>query len=532
MRVFAVLALVACGGSSPAPDAPEDVAACEADLAARWAATPPVTGYATAEVRTAYGATLRSLMTQYAIPGAAVAVVRNGQLVAALGVGWSDRDAVVVAHPDSRFRIASVSKQLTATAILHLVEDGKLSLDDHPFQLLSELTTLDGKPRDPALAAITVHQLLHHTGGWNRDFEPIGDPMFASQTISAAAGIAGPADVDSIIRYMLDQPTTYAAGSTYCYSNFGYAVLGKLIEHASGTSYDAYVQAHVLAPAGASEIAQGHTHLADRQDGEVGYYGFAGEALATSVFPGESQVPWEYGGFFLEAMAAHGAWIASPVDMMRFATTIDHESSVPDQLTPASLAAMIADPHVPSCTPTGGTMPEDPSYWYGFGLEANASGNLWHTGSLPGTATEDVIAGNGYSWAVFTNTRSATPGEPNSALDQHLWDPVSTVTRWGAHDRFDHYPAFTAWTPAGDFATALAQAQAAGMDPSRLEARVDAGAVELRARFAPRIGKAADVGIGLDCPSFVAHDRELASVQSYVDAGGVRRFQAVWADPL
>jgi N-acyl-D-amino-acid deacylase len=542
----ALLALAAChhtGGGTPdaGPDADlAAVAACETSLAQQWATTPPSTGLATAAARGAYEPMLRGLMSQYQIPGMSVSVTKNGKLVAALGVGMNDPATLQLAHPDDRWRLASVSKQLTATAILHLVEDGSLSLDDHPFQILSDLKPLGAAPRNPQLASITVRQLLQHLGGWNRGSEAVGDPMFASQTISAAAGIAGPADPTTIVRYMLDKPLTYTPGTTMCYSNFGYTVLGLVIERKSGMAYDQYVKSHVLAPVGATEMIEGKTQLADRADGEVAYVGYPGEPLATSVFPNVSgQVPWEYGGFYLEAMAAHGAWLASTVDMERFTVTIDGKATVADQLAGTSEAEMTADPHVPTCTDAGGTTPENPSYWYGFGLAANASGNLWHVGSLPGTTTEDVLAGNGFTWSIFANTRTATAGEPDGAIDQHGWDPIGSVTDWGTRDLFDQYPAFTAWMPEPSFDAAMAAAAAAGKYPTRLEARLGPSGLELRARFAPLpAGITPDVGSGLDCPAYVARDaaataagRALVSLQSYVAADGTRRYQAVWATP-
>jgi CubicO group peptidase (beta-lactamase class C family) len=304
--------------------------------------------------------------------------------------------------------------------------------------------------------------------------------------------------------------------------------------------YDDYVRTHVLAPAGATEMALGRTRLADRADEEVRYIGYPGEGSTTSVFPKDTQpVPLEYGGFYLEAMAAHGRWIASPVDLERFAVTIDGQSTVADQLTQASTTAMFADPHVPICQPGGGTYPENPSYWYGFGLDVNIYGNYWHIGSLPGTTTEDVFAAQGFTWSIFTNTRPAVSAQLELAMDQHRWDPILAATDWGSRDLFDQYPPWTDWTAQPDFRKALEQAQASGSYPTRLEARAGPSGAELRARFAPLpAGAKADVGMVLNCLDFgtrasraTAMGQALVSVQSYVDAGGVRRFQAVWATP-
>ncbi len=75
-------------------------------------------------------------MAVYGIPGGAVAVVENGQLVLAMGYGWADQDKVLFAHPDSVFRIASLSKQITSAAVLMLVQQGVASLSDTPFTML------------------------------------------------------------------------------------------------------------------------------------------------------------------------------------------------------------------------------------------------------------------------------------------------------------------------------------------------------------------------------------------------------------
>src|SRR5262249_22912639 len=141
---------------------------------------------------------------------------------------------------------------------------------------------------------------------------------------------------------------------------------------------------------------------------EVHYYDYPGAPLAVSVFPDQpGSVPAPYGGFYLEAMDAHGAWIASPVDLLRFQVRVDGLAAPADLIGAAPRIDLLADPHVPSCNPDGSTMPDDPGSWYGFGFAVNQYGNYWHAGALPGTATEDAILANGYSWAAFFNMRPA-----------------------------------------------------------------------------------------------------------------------------
>jgi N-acyl-D-amino-acid deacylase len=421
---------------------------------------------------------------------------------------------------------------------LLLVEEGMLSLDDHPFTMLSDLAPVPGKTRAPALAQITVRHLLQHTGGWNRDSEAVGDPMFRSQTIAAALGAPGPADATMVIRYMLDRAPTYAPGSTYCYSNFGYAVLGRVIERVTGMPYDQYVASRVLAPAGIAEMAIGRTRPELRAEGEVRYFAYPGQPLAArSVFPDVAgAVPWPYGGFYLEAMDAHGGWIASPIDFVRFAATIDGLATPADQLSAASRGAMRANPAVPSCTATGGTTPPGAGSWYGFGLQVNRSDNAWHTGSLDGTATEDVIASNGFSWAAFFNTRPQSAGF-TGRLDADLWTALDGAGAWTAVDLFPSYPAFSAWLDEAAFAAELDRQRANGRVASRVEGRASSGARQYRARFGPvPAGESATSAAGLDCVDYRARDaaelaagRHTAGVQVFVDGAGVRRYQASWA---
>lgn len=518
--------------------------ACEAQLATEWAATPPSSGMGAAAARGAYEAVMRQLMSDYQVPAGAVSVTKDGKLVLALGIGMADREAVLPARFDDRYRIASMSKQLTSAAVLRLVEEGKLGLDDLAMPILSSLAPLPGKTVNPALSTLTVRHLLQHRGGWNRDFEAVGDPMFSSQTISSAFGIAGPADVEHVIRYMLDKPVTYTPGAAYCYSNFGYALLGRIIEQKSGMSYGDYVTANVLTPVGATHTALGASLLSGRLDGEVRYYDYPSATTAPSVFPNGGSVPWPYGGFFLEAMDSHGGWVSTPADMLKFALAVDGHSVPSDILSAQSLTAMTADPQVPSCAAAGGTTPASSSIWYGFGWQANAVGNLWHTGSLPGTATEDVIANsaNGYAWSVFFNTRPAAADAFASRVDGDLWTALSNALSaggFGGADDFDQVGDPSTWMSDVAYAAYAATADQAGRYPSRVEGRENGGVREYRGAFVTRHPAAqTSAAVGLDCVDFVAEDaaaqgagQRMVTVHTFVDGAGVRRFQASWATP-
>ena len=123
----------------------------------------------------AFDRLVADLMHRYNLPGGALAIVKDGRLVFARGYGLADIQNQEPVRPDSLFRIASLSKQVTAVAVLKLVEEGKLDLDERVFEILSDFTEPEGASRDPRIAEITVRHLLHHAGGWDKEvsgFDP------------------------------------------------------------------------------------------------------------------------------------------------------------------------------------------------------------------------------------------------------------------------------------------------------------------------------------------------------------------------
>ena len=371
------------------------------------------------------------------MPGGALAVVKDGRLVHARGYGWADKEHQQRVEATSLFRIASISKPITAVAVLKLVEQGKLKLDDRAFDFLSLKPLPDAKP-DPRLRTVTIRQCLQHTGGWDRDKS--FDPMFRPKLIATAAGTATPAGPDAVIRYMMGQPLDFDPGTRYAYSNFGYCVLGRVIEKLTEKSYEDYVKEVVLAPAGIKSMRLGRSLETGRAPGEVRYYMPEAET-AESVFPGLSpKVPWPYGAFNLEAMDAHGAWLASAVDLARFAAAL-HDAEKCPLLKPETWRELHAAP------PASVARAEDgPLKWtyYCCGWLTRPIGgqpgkaNYWHSGSLPGTYTMLVRRWDGLSWVMLFNQRSKDR-KADGDLDPALHRAADAMKEWPKGDLFTKF---------------------------------------------------------------------------------------------
>jgi N-acyl-D-amino-acid deacylase len=379
-----------------------------------------------------------SFMKARGIPGGALAVVRRGHLVYAKGYGLADRETNEAVKPDSLFRIASISKPITALAILELVEAKKLALDAPAFELLNlEPVVAAGREPDARLKTITVRQLLEHSGGWDRDRS--FDPMFRPKTVADATGVPAPADATAIVRYMLGQRLDHDPGTRFAYSNLGYCVLGRILEAVTASTYEAWVTKNVLAPLGITGMRLGATREQGRAAGEVRYYP-ANTRPVESVFPDVTEkVSEAYGGFYLEAMDSHGAWLASAVDLARLAAALDDPDHCPI-LKRKTLEESLALPTAPLWRKADGT-PEDHYYGLGWFVRPVRDGkvNVWHTGKLPGTSTLLVRRWDGLSWAVLFNGSSGDRNLPDDAIDPALHRAADAVTVWPEDDLFPRF---------------------------------------------------------------------------------------------
>ncbi len=379
---------------------------------------------------TAYDKAIIPIMQKWNIPGAAVAVAKNGRLVLARGYGYADVENKVQVQPDSMFRIASISKPITAAAILHLAEQRKVDLEAKFLDILTDYTV--PADADPRLRNVTIRHLLEHAGGWNRDVS--GDPMFMSTEIATSLGVPAPASCSNVIQYMLGKKLDFDPGSKYAYSNFGFCILGRVIEKVTGQSYETYVRDNVLAPMDIHAMRIGASSLSGRVAHEVKYYDYPGAPTTLSVFPGGGQVPMQYGGFYLEAMDAHGGWIASAVDLTRFMAALEGRRGAAF-LSSNSLIDMTARPDVPQWSTT--------AYWYGLGITvrpAEVDANWWHNGALRGGTTLLVRSYNGYDWAVLLNSRPSDTSKVDVEIDQAMWKALGTGLQGSPTDLYAQFP--------------------------------------------------------------------------------------------
>ena len=215
-----------------------------------FAASPPLVGCITPGLEP-FDAAMTRLIHEWDLAGGSLAVSHNGRLLLARGYGIADKATGAPVTPRTRFRLGSLSKPITAVAILKLVEEGKLRLDDPILPLLGDLVAPAQTVRDPRVRAITVRHLLQHTGGFDR--EASGDPMFMPRAAAALERqrATPPPTCAVILRNVLDGPLDFDPGAREAYSNFGYCILGRIIERVTGTPYVEFARSRLLEPAGA-----------------------------------------------------------------------------------------------------------------------------------------------------------------------------------------------------------------------------------------------------------------------------------------
>jgi len=292
----------------------------------------------------------------------AVLVAKDGNIVFSHAYGLADRDKKIPNEMSTKFRIGSMNKMFTATSIMQLAQAGKIQLSDPLGKYLTDY------PNKDVASKVTIEQLLTHTGGtgdiFGPDFEKHRLELQTLQDYVNLYGKRGPA---------------FEPGSKWEYSNYGFILLGALIEKVSGQSYYDYVRKHVYTPAGmtSTDSLPENEAVPGRS---VGYM----KPGPGAWHPNTDTLPWR-------GTSAGGGY-STVEDLYRFAMALEQHKLLDAAHTSTLISGKVA-------TPNG------EKYGYGF-LEENESGMtcVGHGGGAPGMNGDlKICQGSGYILAVLAN---------------------------------------------------------------------------------------------------------------------------------
>jgi D-alanyl-D-alanine carboxypeptidase len=291
----------------------------------------------------------------------AVLLAKDGRPVFARAYGFADRQRNIVNTLSTRFRIGSMNKMFTAVAVLQLVQAGKIGLDDPVGKYLTDY------PNKEVASEVTVRELLTHTGGTGDIF----GPDFSKHRLALRT-------LDDYVRLYGNRAPEFPPGERYEYSNYGFILLGKIVERASGQSYYDFVREWVYAPAGMTSTgsAPEDTPVAERS---VGYMG-GNSNTDTLPYRGTSA----------------GGGYTTIGDLLRFANALSRNVLLPAGYTQLLTTGKVTMP----------SFPDNPRrYAFGFiDQTVNERRCFGHSGGAPGMSADfEICPGTGYVIAVLAN---------------------------------------------------------------------------------------------------------------------------------
>lgn len=363
----------------------------------------PMTGMTTNKIAPSIDQRIISLMKRWGMPGGAIVIMRDDQILHARGYGWADKAYRQPVYPNSLFRIGSVSKAITAVAVLKLIQDQRVGLDDKVFSILNDLHPL-GDHTASGVYSISVRNLLQMSPGW---YSTAIDPMFGpwSSTMLSYLNNDIPPDCVMATRMMMGLRLHYQPGTRYSYSNLGYCMLGLIVTKATNVNYgymgyENYVKQNILEPLGIMDMQIGDTLSYNRAKHEVKYYPYptgsksdpyvnnVPESLANlSGLPyGDAQI--------LHKNAADGGWIASALDLARFLQALSSFKI----LNPDMVKIMLSRP----------SFEHSPDKYWSMGWVVERRGNHSYFskhGSFTGTQAMIFQSDDGTSYAAIFNAK-------------------------------------------------------------------------------------------------------------------------------
>ncbi len=270
-------------------------------------------------------------------------VAQNGKTIFEQAYGLADRAKKTPNQLNTQFRIGSMNKMFTAVAIMQLVQAGKLKLTDPLAKFLSDYANKD------LAAKVTIHHLLTHTGGTGDFF----GPEFDAHRLELKT-------LNDYVKLYEKRPLQFEPGSKWEYSNFGFLLLGVVIEKVSGQDYYQYVREHVFEPAGMTSTDS----LPENETVPLRSVGYMKENPDSPWTPNTDTLPYR-------GTSAGGGY-STIGDLMRFALAVENNKLLDAEHTKLLLTGKV-------------DRPDSEQYAYGFrDVETNGIHCYGHGGGAPG----------------------------------------------------------------------------------------------------------------------------------------------------
>ena len=347
------------------------------------------------------------------LASASVAIAKDGKLIYAKGFGFSDKEDSVKADPSTMYRIASVSKLITAVGVMKLIESNRLTLDTKVFGkdgLLNDTCYLHYV--DKRVEDITVKNLLNHSAGWTSYW---GDHMFINDMIAKSLKKPLPISLQDIIVFTLSKKLHFQPGTYSSYCNLGFSILQLVVEKASGQSYESFIKENVFNPLNIEDAHLAFNFDSLRYHNEARYYEIP-EAQKVIAFDGSKcSILKCRGGNDIRTLGAAGGWVISSVSLLKLLLAIDGNDNFPDLLSRKSVLRLI----------------EREGEFQPLGWKTiYPNGKWWRSGSFPGTSALAVVRNDGFTYVFLTNT-SPWPGSKFPyEIDRLMSRDLKMIDKW------------------------------------------------------------------------------------------------------
>ncbi len=344
------------------------------------------------------------------IPGLAIGIIRNGKLVYQKGFGFSDIESEIIMSPKTCFRIASISKTFTAVAIMQLVEQKKLSLDD---KIEKYIPWFKAQTKYSNSSNITIRQILSHTGGVFRDGNT---PHWENDNFP---------DLAELKKSISEKTVVFENLTKFKYSNFGFALLGEVIRKASGLDYDEYVTKHIIQKLGMERTAPDYSQ--EKKDWLAKGY--------SRPIPNKERGAFSHSE--TKAYAPATGFLSNISDLSKYITALSiKRKGVNTLISDESKKEIIKE--------YWATGEENESYGLGFSIYKIGERKIvGHSGGFAGFITQIALdVENDIGVISLTNTNDYSCGSINNGIFETIYKFIDEKSKYCDGDKILHQEKF------------------------------------------------------------------------------------------